>query len=83
MRAFHRHQRWSLWCGMLLLVLMMVSTACGENPQQLYETAQFEERQLNLAHARELYARIIQDHPDSPYAKLARERLAELGRTNE
>ena len=51
---------------------------CGESPQQLFETAQFEELQNNQSHARELYKRIIQAHPDSDFAKKAAQRLAEL-----
>lgn len=52
--------------------------ACGEDPQQLFETAQFEEQQNNQAHARELYERILRDHAKSPIAQKAEERLKEL-----
>lgn len=53
--------------------------ACrGESPQQLLETAKFEELQFNEEHARTLYERIIADHPSSPEAETARQRLAEL-----
>jgi TolA-binding protein len=41
-------------------------------------TAQFEEKQMNKPHAMELYERIIRDHPDSEWAKKAKERLKAL-----
>ncbi len=63
------------WGG--LVVLMGSLMACGEDPQQLFDTAQFEEQQHNQAHARELYERILRDHPDSPVARKAQERLEE------
>jgi outer membrane protein assembly factor BamD (BamD/ComL family) len=61
-----------------LLLLLGVLVACGEDPRQLFETAQFEEQQRNRVHAQELYEQIIQQHPDSEYAGKARERLAAL-----
>jgi hypothetical protein len=50
----------------------------GNSAQQQFETAQFEELQQNREHARQLYAAIIRDAPDSEYAAKARERLAAL-----
>jgi hypothetical protein len=61
------------WIGVVLLLGLLMG--CGEDPRQLFETAQFEEQQNNRAHARELYEQIIQDHPDSEYADKARQRL--------
>ena len=59
--------------------LLLVLTACGpDQAAQLLETAQFEERQTNKAHARELYEEILRHYPDSPAAKTARARLTEL-----
>jgi outer membrane protein assembly factor BamD (BamD/ComL family) len=60
-----------LWGGMLLWGL----GGCGEDPKQLFETAQFEEQQNNQAHAHQLYERIVQDHPESDWAKKAKARL--------
>jgi outer membrane protein assembly factor BamD (BamD/ComL family) len=65
-----------------LALVMGVLTACGEDPQQLFETAQFEEQQHNQAHAQELYQRILRDHPASPVAGKAEERLKELKKEN-
>ena len=53
----------------------MAMLGCGEDPQQLFDTAQFEEKQRNRPHAQELYERIIRDHPNSSVAQQARERL--------
>ena len=59
--------------------LLLVLTACGpDQAAQLLETAQFEERQTNKAHARDLYEEILRHYPDSPAAKTARTRLTEL-----
>jgi len=66
----------SRFCGLALLLGVLM--ACGEDPQQLFETAQFEEQQHNQAHAKELYERILRDHADSPVAEKARERLEEV-----
>lgn len=66
-----RRTAFALW-------LFFVVSGCGESPQKLFETAQFEELQNNRSHARELYQRIIQSHPDSDFAKKAALRLAEL-----
>ena len=51
---------------------------CGEDPQQLFETAKFEEQQRNFPHAQELYERIIREHPTSSLAEKARERIDAL-----
>jgi len=67
-----------LWLALVMGVLV----ACGEDPQQLFETAQFEEQQHNQAHAQELYQRILRDHPASPVAPKAEERLKELKKGN-
>ena len=64
------------WAVGVLLFSLLVG--CGEDPTQLLETARFEEQQNNLLHAQELYEQIIRDHPDSPQAQTAKERMAEL-----
>jgi len=50
----------------------------GESPESLFGTAQFEEKQTNFTHAKELYQEIIKEHPDSEWAKKARERFKSL-----
>ncbi|HXJ36144.1 MAG TPA: tetratricopeptide repeat protein [Candidatus Eisenbacteria bacterium] len=61
------------------IALAVTLTACGSGAQDLLETAQLEEIQKNPAHARQLYEQIVRDHPDSPQAKTAAERLTALG----
>jgi TolA-binding protein len=62
-----------------LAALTLALGACTNRAAEMLETAQFEEQQQNVEHARELYERIARDHPDTPEAKTARERLAALG----
>ena len=68
------------WFGLALVMGMLL--ACGEDPQQLFETEQFEEQQHNQAHARELYERILRDHAKSPIARKAEDRLKEIKKDN-
>ncbi len=64
--------------GMILAGLLV---ACGgDKGKELFDTAQFEERQNNKEHARQLYQEIVLKYPGSPVAKQAAERLAALGR---
>lgn len=67
--------------AVMCCVLFWSLAACsGDGGRSLYETAQFEEKQNNVDHAVKLYQEIVAKHPDSPYAKQAAERLAQLGR---
>jgi len=75
LRAFSAN-KFCRWIG--LVVMMGVLPGCGEDPQQLFETAQFEEQQHNQAHAKELYERILREHGDSEAAKKAEVRLKDL-----
>ena len=63
------------------IVLVMIGSlfalmiGCGgESPESLFGTAQFEEKQTNFAHAKELYEQIIREHSDSEKAKMAKKR---------
>lgn len=60
------------------LLFSLIVGCGGESPESLFETAQLEERQTNVAHARELYQRIIFEHPDSEWASKAKDRLVHL-----
>ena len=59
--------------GMVLLGLL--GGCAADKSQELFETAQFEEKQNNKEHARKLYQEILDKYPDSPVAKQAEERL--------
>ncbi|GAM08891.1 hypothetical protein OR1_01165 [Geobacter sp. OR-1] len=66
-----------------LLVMLAFSTlagCAGEKGKELFDTAQFEEKQGNREHAAKLYQEIIQKHAGSELAKKAEARLAELGK---
>ena len=63
--------------GALTLVLLL-SGCTGDKAKELLETAEFEERQMNVPHAKELYQDLIRLYPSSPQAQTARERLAKL-----
>ncbi len=62
--------------GMVLLGLM--GGCAADKSQELFETAQFEEKQNNKEHARKLYQEIVDKYPDSPVAKQAEARLAAI-----
>ncbi|TAJ22797.1 MAG: hypothetical protein EPO64_12800 [Nitrospirae bacterium] len=63
----------ALWIG-----LLVVSGCNGSKADELFETAQFEERQNNRDHARQLYEEIVKDHPNSAAARKAADRLAQI-----
>jgi len=69
---------------MILAVLFLfISTGCTSGKKQaaeLLETARFEEKQRNLAHATQLYDEIVSKYPSSSAAQLAAARQAELKR---
>lgn len=62
-----------------MLVACLTWGCWGESADQMMRTAEFEELQRNHVHARELYQRIIKEHPGSPEAAKATERLQALG----
>ncbi len=67
---------------LLLLICMsltLIFAACaGNQAEELYKTAQFEELQKNHEHALQLYDEIINKHPESDYAQKAKDRVSEL-----
>ena len=63
----------------LVLVLSLVLTASsGDKPKELLETAELEERQHNVVHAKQLYEDLVRLYPTSPQAEIARARLTSL-----
>jgi len=61
----------ALWCVVLL-------SCSGDKAKDLLETAEFEERQMNLPHAKQLYKEVIRLYPASKEAATAQTRLAAL-----
>lgn len=63
----------------LCILLLSVTFACsGDKAKELLETAEFEERQMNLPHAKQLFEDVIRLYPSSKQAEIARARLAQL-----
>jgi outer membrane protein assembly factor BamD (BamD/ComL family) len=63
----------------LVVLLAAFTVGCSDkDAQELYMTAQFEERQNNLQHAKDLYQEITTKYPTSSYAKDAQARLTIL-----
>lgn len=63
----------------IIIALVLTTGGCsGSNPEDLFDTAKLEELQENPEHAKTLYLQLIDTHPDSKYADMARKRLAEL-----
>jgi TolA-binding protein len=60
------------------LAALLAYGCWGESAEQMMKTAEFEELQRNHEHARQLYERIIKEHPESGEAKQAAERLSAL-----
>ncbi|MDO9119328.1 MAG: hypothetical protein Q7U39_15305 [Nitrospira sp.] len=64
-----------LLCALCCSLLLSCS---GDKAKELLETAEFEERQMNLPHAKQLYDDVIRLYPSSKQAEIARARLAQL-----
>jgi TolA-binding protein len=62
-------------CALCCVFLLSCS---GDKAKDLLETAEFEERQMNLPHAKQLYEDVIRLYPASKEAETARARLAAL-----
>jgi len=69
------------WTKIGFIILFLLITACsGDKAKELLETAELEERQMNLPHAKQLYEDVIRLYPSSKEADTARARLARLDR---
>ena len=62
-------------CALCCILLLSCS---ADKPKELLETAEFEERQMNLPHAKQLYEDVIRLYPTSKEAATAQARLAAL-----
>jgi len=64
----------------VILMLALLGGRSGDKAKELLDTAELEERQMNLPHAKQLYEDVIRLYPSSREAETARERLAKLNR---
>jgi hypothetical protein len=62
-----------------VLLLAVLLHGCGGGARELLDTAQLEETQRNLPHARELYQDLLRRYPGTPEAATAAQRLKALG----
>ena len=60
-------------------LLASAQLGCTGGAKELLETAQLEETQRNLPHARELYQEVLRRYPNSSEAATAAARLQALG----
>lgn len=63
----------------LALVLGAAGGCTGGSATELLETAELEEKQQSLEHARKLYRQIVEQYPGTDQAKRAEARLRALG----
>ena len=65
--------------GLIFSLAIVFCLGCtGDKPKELLETAEFEERQMNLPHAKQLYEDVVRLYPTSKEAETARARLAAM-----
>ena len=65
----------------LIAIAMVLLAGCSSGEKkaaELLETARFEEKQNNFEHAAQLYDEILKKFPDTPAAKEASTRAADL-----
>lgn len=64
------------WIHIGAVVFCIVLAACSEDKaKDLLETAELEDRQNNVVHAKQLYEDLVRLYPSSPQAEFARARL--------
>jgi outer membrane protein assembly factor BamD (BamD/ComL family) len=61
-----------------IILVTALSGCTGNGGQQLFDTAKLEELQDNREHARQLYQKIVDQYPETEYARKAQERLSAL-----
>ena len=74
LRLFH-----TLFLSVILASLLGCASA-EDRAGELYDTAQFEEKQTNTEHAVQLYDEILELYPDTSWAEKARDRLEAMKR---
>ena len=69
------------WVHLGTVVFCIALAACsGDKAKELFETAELEERQHNVAHAKQLYEDLIRLYPSSPQTETAKARLVLLNK---
>jgi len=69
------------WIHIGAVVFCIVLAACSEDKaKELLETAELEDRQNNVVHAKQLYEDLVRLYPSSPQAEFARARLTSLNK---
>ena len=69
------------WIHIGAVAFCVILAACsGDKPKELLEIAELEERQHNVAHAKQLYEDLVRLYPSSPQAEFARTRLTSLNK---
>jgi len=76
--AQERTTRMTIRLMLCALCCILLLSCSGDKAKELLETAEFEERQMNLPHAKQLYEDVIRLYPASKEAETARARLATL-----
>jgi TolA-binding protein len=71
------------WIHIGAVIFCMTLAACGgggDKAEEMLKTAEFEERQQNVAHAKQIYEEIIRLYPSRGQAEFARARLEKLNK---
>lgn len=70
------------WIHIGAVVFCVTLAACGgkDKAEEMLKTAEFEERQQNVAHAKQLYEEVVRLYPSSGQAEFARARLDKLNK---
>ena len=72
--------RGAIVASLALSLASVTLTACsGRSASEILETAQLEEKQNALDHARKLYREVIDKYPGTPEAAQAKARLEAIG----
>ncbi len=66
------------WASAVIMCALFISGCSRGKAAELYDTAQFEEKQNNREHAAQLYEEILKKYPDSAFAKKAEERISQM-----